>query len=286
MSQSFNHGAEDEAITLSSHESSVTYKPEAPSRDTSFYFRNVIFKVENKLFCVPRHGFEVPGTVFEAMFALPAPGVTTLETMEGMTDDNPIVLPVEKTSFRGFLRMMYPFSGHPPLEIKDWLGALELANMWSFSKIRCDAIQQLNSYFQQLPAKEAVILAKKFRVENWLREGYRKLVEGEHLTLEELRETPVLEESTLVVLFYTKYRLFQQRAKNGYMICSECNTHTYGPCPKCYVRIIVNEGFKQELEDMKIVALEDPPLPVVEGINEAQVVSNSKKKKKKLSAYN
>ena len=87
-----------------------------PTRDKVYYFQNVIFQVcfvgrrigmkvhkvkaGNTLFRVPRDIFNIPGTIFEAMFALPP-----TRDAEGSTDENPIVLSVEDIYFRGFLRV-------------------------------------------------------------------------------------------------------------------------------------------------------------------------------------
>jgi len=54
----------------------------------------------NTLFRVPRDVFNVPGTIFEAMFSLPP-----TSDVEGSTDENPIVLDVDEDYFRGFLRV-------------------------------------------------------------------------------------------------------------------------------------------------------------------------------------
>ena len=98
------------------------------TRDSGYYFRNVVFRVRKHMYCrsgltltsaqagntifqVPRNGFEVPGTIFETMFSLPPAtvGGGVERASEGSSDDNPIVLPVDEANFRGFLRAMYPF---------------------------------------------------------------------------------------------------------------------------------------------------------------------------------
>ena len=62
-------------------------------------------KVENTLFQVLRNGFNVPGTAFEAMFALPQ---TQSDNTEGSLE-NPIHLPgIKADHFRSFLRILYP----------------------------------------------------------------------------------------------------------------------------------------------------------------------------------
>jgi hypothetical protein len=63
-------------------------------------------KVENTLFQVLRNGFNVPGTPFEAMFALPQ---TQTDSIEGSSLENPIYLPgIKVDHFRSFLRILYP----------------------------------------------------------------------------------------------------------------------------------------------------------------------------------
>jgi hypothetical protein len=65
-------------------------------------------KVENTLFQVLRNGFNVPGTPFEAMFALPQTP-TDDDSIEGSSLENPIHLSgIKVEHFRSFLRILYP----------------------------------------------------------------------------------------------------------------------------------------------------------------------------------
>jgi hypothetical protein len=55
---------------------------------------------------VPKNGFEVPGTIFERMFALP-PG-NDENQFQGTNLDSPIFLEgVAEDQFRAFLRVLY-----------------------------------------------------------------------------------------------------------------------------------------------------------------------------------
>lgn len=55
-----------------------------------------------------RNGFEVPGTIFEAMFTLPPPNENGTP-IEGTSLGNPIILDgVAEEQFRAFLRALYP----------------------------------------------------------------------------------------------------------------------------------------------------------------------------------
>ena len=72
-------------------------------------------KVENTLFQVVRNGFNVPGTPFEAMFALPQ---TQTDSIEGRLE-NPINLPgIKAEHFRSFLRMLHPLCVLMTLQFK------------------------------------------------------------------------------------------------------------------------------------------------------------------------
>jgi hypothetical protein len=67
---------------------------------------NIFQKVENRLFQVLRNGFIVPGTPFEAMFALPQ---APMDNIEGDSLENPIYLHgIKVDHFRSFLRIVYP----------------------------------------------------------------------------------------------------------------------------------------------------------------------------------
>jgi hypothetical protein len=145
--------------------------------DHNFDFQIVIFKVyifpssnvhprlskfpkqvENTLFKVPRNGFKVPGTPFEAMFTLPQ---AETDNIEGSSLENPIHLPgVSVDNFRSFLRILYPlcvlmissakyrrvinmikFFSIDQTSVDEfgeyqWIGVLNLATMWVFEEVR------------------------------------------------------------------------------------------------------------------------------------------------------
>ena len=71
-------------------------------------------KVEDTLFQVLRNGFDLPGTPFEAMFALPQ----TETSIEGSSLENPFYLPgIKVEHFRSFLRILYPLCVLTTLEV-------------------------------------------------------------------------------------------------------------------------------------------------------------------------
>jgi len=111
-------------------------------------------QVGGTLFQVARNGFEVPGTIFEAMFSLPpGPANENGTPVEGMSLDNPIILNgIAEGHFRAFLRVLYPLwisinylhnilispcsAGQPPVTtFEDWLNVFHLATMWEFKLV-------------------------------------------------------------------------------------------------------------------------------------------------------
>ncbi|KIM36760.1 hypothetical protein M413DRAFT_448894 [Hebeloma cylindrosporum] len=150
----------DGLIDPADHTERATVPPEL-IRDEFFYFDTLVFQVEMTLFRVPRHGFEVEGSLFQTLFSLPSP-MEYGEQVEGRDDKCPIVLgEITKEYFRGFLRAMYPFDGIT-LTYDDWLGALDLATMWDFAKIRERSIKAISCLLHQITATEKVILGKKY----------------------------------------------------------------------------------------------------------------------------
>jgi len=143
-------------------------------RDSVFYFETVIFQVEDTLFCVFKSGFEVQGSPFEAIFSLPqVPG----ELVEGTDDSSPIYLHgISKANFRSFLRALYPFKG-AATTYPEWIAALELAIMWDFKEVRKTCIEALSGLIKSRPVFENILLAKKYKVKKWLRDGYVQLLQ-------------------------------------------------------------------------------------------------------------
>jgi len=145
--------------------------------DQDFDFQLVVFKVENTLFKVLRNGFNVPGTPFEAMFALPQ--AQTDSNIEGNSLENPIHLPgVKVDHFRPFLRILYPFVDPTPIvKFDEWAGVLNLANMWVFQEIREKAITHLSDLIKTKKVMERIALAREYRVAEWLRDAYLELAQ-------------------------------------------------------------------------------------------------------------
>jgi hypothetical protein len=149
-------------------------------RDNIYYFDNIVFQVENTLFRVPKNGFQVAGSFFETIFSLPQPEG---EMVEGSDDICPLpLLGINKAHFRSFLRVLYPFDGTAKTS-EEWVGALDLATMWDFRKIRKASVRALSNIIVSRDVVvlrdivELILLAKKYRVKQWLQDGYFKLIQ-------------------------------------------------------------------------------------------------------------
>ncbi|KAF5313588.1 hypothetical protein D9611_010139 [Ephemerocybe angulata] len=164
------------------------------ARSADFYWENVVFKVEDTLFRVPRHGLENASIVFADMFRLPT-GEGGQTAVEGQSDDNPIVLEGYTSSeFRSLLKILYPsatkveppWEGPEPcpyttlsttinLSKEEWIDILKLSTAWEMVVVRATAIAELISKDMTTPL-DKVVLGRKFRIAAWLQEGLLGLV--------------------------------------------------------------------------------------------------------------
>ncbi|KAJ3520175.1 hypothetical protein NMY22_g12868 [Coprinellus aureogranulatus] len=169
----------------------VMATPRKMDTPRTYTYELVSFKVEDKVYRVPRHGFTAFSDVFNTMFSLPQPK----ESSEGQSDENPIMLPsCTKLEFESLLEVLYPTAARlqvAPLGKNQWIGVLKLSSLWSMDKVRQLAIDELDKC-SSLGFLEKVILAKKYRISGWLIAGYMAVIEnwggpgGKNLTLDVL----------------------------------------------------------------------------------------------------
>ncbi|KAF8802639.1 hypothetical protein BYT27DRAFT_7172701 [Phlegmacium glaucopus] len=192
------------------------------TRDDVFYFETIAFQVEDTLFRVFKSGFEVKGSAFEAIFSLPqAQGYD----IEGTNDSNPIHLRgIGKANFTSFLRVlyrMYPFQG-TPITYDEWIGALDLATMWDFKEIRKTCIEALSELIKSRPAFDNILLARKYKVEKWLRDGYVQLLQQGVLDLGGDICNSKLDLVTIAKLLYIRERKHGSYLQQG-EYCISCS---------------------------------------------------------------
>ncbi|KAF8800854.1 hypothetical protein BYT27DRAFT_7262582 [Phlegmacium glaucopus] len=257
--------------------------------DNVFNFQIVVFQVENMLFQVLRNGFNVPGTPFEAMFALPnaAMGVDGA-SLEGSSLENPIYLPgIKVDHFRTFLRILYPFIDRTPIvEFDEWIGVLNLATMWSFQEIRAKAIVQLSDLIKQKKVLERIALGREYRVAQWLHPLDRNWEADAKRW-----EAVAMAWETLARICYIQTRVAASINNSCNTYCSPCGISVGPSYPgnfpcKCRILPIVDEVFREELGSMeeKPNYVEDEDL-LPPPLKSAGLPTDSKgeKKKKKLA---
>jgi len=151
---------------------------------SEFYWDSMVFKVEDKLFCVPRCEFVQSSEVFADMFLLP-PG--TAAPKEGQDREHPIALEgYKKDEFTCLLKVMYPRAGSLisgtnfdlRLEKEEWVSVLKFSTIWNMTKIRNYAIHRLSTDVTLSPV-EKILLARAHKVATWLNEGVASLASGD-----------------------------------------------------------------------------------------------------------
>jgi len=136
------------------------------SEDESYYFADVVFLVEDRLFKVPRRYFEEDSEVFRDMFQLPVPKDVV---PDGCSRENPLRLEgIAKEDFKQLLKIMYPkrFGQEEILSILEWTSVLKLATMWEFDEIRKLAIRKMSAL--DIDTVEKVVIARDYQVGEWL----------------------------------------------------------------------------------------------------------------------
>ncbi|KAJ7812016.1 hypothetical protein B0H14DRAFT_2858373 [Mycena olivaceomarginata] len=154
------------------------------ARDENYYFETITFRVEGRIFNVPRYHFERSSEIFATMLTLPAgDGVHP----EGHSAEYPVVLEgVSSADFRALLKALYPLDIPRVLTMPggadnwmkkdEWISVLKLSTQWRFLDARKLAIQQLQSR-SDIEGVERVVLARQYDVAAWLRIGYTELVQ-------------------------------------------------------------------------------------------------------------
>jgi len=204
---------------------------EAYEEDESYYFTDVVFLVENRLFKVPRHYFEAGSEVFRAMFQLPAPANVV---PDGRSEKQPLRLDgIEKKDFKQLLKVLYPrtFGQEESLTVPEWTSVLKLATMWEFTEIRGLAIQKMSQL--AIENFDKIIIAKDYHVTDWLIRGLNVLAQ---------REEPMGAEDVRRLGWDYIFKLAEVRESfsSGCQHCNSTLRHTFAspPIPGAGTRVV------------------------------------------------
>ncbi|KAI0816954.1 hypothetical protein BC628DRAFT_1333984 [Trametes gibbosa] len=155
-------------------------------RDPVFYCQDIVFRVDDVLFKVPRRPFEEDSEIFSNMFTLPPADHPS--GIEGSSDMNPLALEgVCAEEFRALLCVLLPnFYGTPRSLTKDqWISALKLADMWFFTGIRNKAIAELRRIISS-PA-ERFEVARRLQIPGWTETALNELAQQDVLSASDLQ---------------------------------------------------------------------------------------------------
>ncbi|KAF8891869.1 hypothetical protein BD779DRAFT_1621939 [Infundibulicybe gibba] len=154
-------------------------------RDDTYYFHDIIILVDNCLFKVPRFYLERESAVFQTMFQLPSIG----DSIHGLSEEKPLRLDgIEEEDFRQLLRVLYPTyntlmntlcgrsdASSNKLNLGQWTSVLKLSDMWDMERVKTIAVKSMESLV--LSPAERIVLGRQYHVDDWVVQGFVKLVE-------------------------------------------------------------------------------------------------------------
>ncbi|THH26340.1 hypothetical protein EUX98_g7847 [Antrodiella citrinella] len=140
-------------------------KSSALTPHPDFFFEDLYIAIEDHLFKVPRRTFENSSDVFCDMFAVPVPGG---QPADGSCTEHPLLLTGATTE--EFVQLLKVLTYDEPSELSptEWEGALKLANLWQFTRVRDNAIMALQPIVYKLSAVEIILKARQYDVNEWL----------------------------------------------------------------------------------------------------------------------
>ncbi|KAF9525023.1 hypothetical protein CPB83DRAFT_772926 [Crepidotus variabilis] len=221
-------------------------------RHDMYYFNFVVFQVQTTLFSVPKNGFLDSNPSFFDKFA------PNKSIYVAANDVEPIELKdVTAEDFKGLLLVIYPFK-RTAETYEEWLGALDLATRWDLADIRSKAIEALSKLnsSNKKSSVEIILLAKKYRIREWLVDSYVKLVQRDDLSLKTLREQEPEDEAldweTTSRLFSAHLELIQmgpshsncRKCAEGKWFCIDC---CHLPVTQNRIKAEVLSAFADEL---------------------------------------
>ncbi|KAL4259016.1 BTB domain-containing protein [Pleurotus pulmonarius] len=142
-----------------------------PIHNSKYYLDSITFRVENELFKVPIRCVSFKTEPFRTLAARSLPQGDG--PVEGMSDENPIVLPdTSKVDFERLLDVIcvLDVKSHPITSAEVWLSALMLATKWRLLNVRKVAIETLDR--MKLPPAQLVQYGRECKVAEWLVKGY------------------------------------------------------------------------------------------------------------------
>jgi len=121
---------------------------------------------------------------------------------------------------------LYPING-TATTYEEWVGALDLATMWDFKGIRKASVEALSTFITSRNVVENILLAKKYRVKQWLQDGYLQLIQKREpgLDIDKLRSSKV-DLLTIARLWSIYSTILENRcSKQSNRYCNYCDSY-------------------------------------------------------------
>ncbi|KIM76793.1 hypothetical protein PILCRDRAFT_91427 [Piloderma croceum F 1598] len=136
--------------------------PAGPKHHPKYYFEdgNIIFLVENDLFCIHRHFFVRESVVFRDMLSFPSGSETFTE---GQSDDRPIVLQnVKSIDFERMVWIFYNGNHYDyTASAEEWSSIISLTHMWQFEHM-CEAAFRAYAALPNVSPAEKITMSQKY----------------------------------------------------------------------------------------------------------------------------
>ncbi|KAF6750636.1 hypothetical protein DFP72DRAFT_1013133 [Ephemerocybe angulata] len=251
----------------------------------TFMWDIVVFKVEGRIFQVPRQRFIEYSDIFADMFGLPASRDSQGKAdVEGLSIESPITLDGYRASeFEALLKAMYPTSsnvleGAFRMTRDEWISVLKLSTVWNMKKIRQHAITGLSSGHDSviLTSVDKAYLGLVHRVAPWLVEGITSIISsGDPPSLSEIR-TLGLSAVSHIVLIQAQASPFKDLSSTSTGVTCSLGSLK---CPECYQAFFENPLFCDScsamisLDNRRAIYLENAPSVRAATIPQAEVES-------------
>jgi len=138
----------------------------------------------------------------------------------------------------------------------EWIAALELAMMWDFKEIRKTCIEALSELIKSITVIDKILLAKKYKVKKWLRDGYIQLLQSRELELGDDICTSEIDVITIGRLLYIRERRHCE-LKNDALYCLRCSNDFFvNPIDEFFSTDVVNRKINEVFAD-EIAGMQD-----------------------------
>ncbi|VDC07429.1 unnamed protein product [Peniophora sp. CBMAI 1063] len=165
-------------------------------KDYTLSMMPMMFNFPNgEKFCVPRAGLPAESKRLDDLYArhyvcrINEFHIASIGRSCDM--DNDFIADVSAEEFRGLLKLSCRFASEEVdvLTADDWMAVLKLAKLWDMPTTHEKAAKELDSEIDRRTAGEQMILARRYSVEQWFKQGFKMFVTGKEKISDDERKT-------------------------------------------------------------------------------------------------